>query len=393
MRNYPDHRGVVCHLLDEQNRLFGSSQKTFDNIGRLRQSDCVAVLTGQQTGIIGGPLYTIYKALTAIKAADELTRNGTPAVPIFWAATEDHDFAEIAEAFNIDATGKLAHVVIEGDPQSESKPVGSIVVSQVDADVITDHLESLTPSEFSSATKELFTNCWKAGTTHGQAFCSFIAQIFADYGLIVVDPMSPKLKALSAPLIASVINEKKTIAESLLERSTKLSNAGYHSQVLIDDESVPLFWINDAGERRAVKATGDGRFRINGEREMISSQWLIEKISTEPERFSPGVMLRPVVQDYLFPSICYFGGGAEIAYFAQISEVYRLLGRRATPIFHRQSFTIVEAKHARTLRKFELEFTDLFSGFDALLPSIIERFVNPKAGETFTETEETINWS
>ncbi len=391
LRNYPDHRGDVCDVLLQQNRRFGASQKTLENIERLRQGDCVAVLTGQQAGILGGPLYTVHKALTVIKAAEELTKNGTPAVPIFWAATEDHDFAEIAEAFNIDASGRLVDLVIKGDPQNESKPVGSIVISYDDAEAIAEHLESLSSTEFTDSTKEMFRDCWKAGSTYGLAFCSFIAKIFASYGLIVVDPMSPKLKEISAPLIVSAINEQKTTAVSLLQRDAELLTAGYHSQVVIDQESVPLFWINDAGERRALKATHDGQFRINGEREMISSEWLIEKVAAEPERFSPGVMLRPVVQDYLFPTICYFGGGAEIAYFAQNSEVYRVLGRPSTPIFHRQSFTIVEAKHGRTLNKFELEFKDLFQGFDALLPLIIERFINPSAAESFAETEETIN--
>ncbi len=391
LRKYPDHRSEICDVLDEQNKQFGSSQKTIENIGRLRLTDCVAVLTGQQAGVLGGPLYTIYKALAAINAAEELTRLGTPAVPIFWAATEDHDFAEIAEAFNIYASGKLAQLKIKGDPQNESKPVGSIVITEDDASAIAEHLAWLPKTEFTDSTKELFTDCWKAGSTFGQAFCSFIAKVFADYGLIVVDPMSPKLKALSAPLIVSAINKQKTIIDSLLGRDAELSNAGYHSQVLVDNEHVALFWINDAGERRALKATNDGEFRINGERELISSEWLIEKARIEPERFSPGVMLRPVVQDYLFPTICYFGGGAEIAYFAQNSEVYRVLERPPTPILHRQSFTIVESKHARTLKKFELELRDLFDGFDALLPPIIERFVNPKAVETFTETEETIN--
>lgn len=389
--SYPHHRGEVCDVLDDQNKQFGSSQKTYENIEKLRQSDCVAVLTGQQAGILGGPLYTIYKALTAIKAADDLTNSGTPAVPIFWAASEDHDFAEIAEAFNIDASGKLAQLAIKSDAKNESKPVGSIIITEDDAAAIAEHLASLPKTEFTNSTNKLFNDCWKAGSTYGQAFCSFIAKIFADYGLIVVDPMSPRFKALSSPLIGSSIEIQRSITDSLLERDAELSGGGYHSQVLIDKEHVPLFWINEAGERRAIKATDDGQFRVNGERESVSPEWLIEKTTTEPERFSPGVMLRPVVQDYLFPTICYFGGGAEIAYFAQNSEVYRVLGRPSTPIFHRQSFTIIEAKHARTIKKFELEFKDIFAGFESLLPAIIERFVNPKAVETFSETEETIN--
>jgi uncharacterized protein YllA (UPF0747 family) len=111
----------------------------------------------------------------------------------------------------------------------------------------------------------------------------------------------------------------------------------------------------------------------------------------EPERLSPGVMLRPVVQDYLFPTICYFGGGAEIAYFAQNSEVYRILERPVTPILHRQSFTVIDARAARTLDKYDLKFADLFKGFEPLASGIVERFVNPTASRLFADAEENIN--
>ena len=103
----------------------------------------------------------------------------------------------------------------------------------------------------------------------------------------------------------------------------------------------------------------------------------------EPQRFSPSVVLRSVVQDYLLPTVCYFGGAAEIAYFAQSGEVYRILDRPVTPIFHRQSFTFIHPKHKRTLEKYDLNLKDLFSGKDEILPEIVENFLNPRNGENF----------
>jgi uncharacterized protein YllA (UPF0747 family) len=111
----------------------------------------------------------------------------------------------------------------------------------------------------------------------------------------------------------------------------------------------------------------------------------------EPQRFSPSVVLRSVVQDYLLPTVCYFGGAAEIAYFAQSAEVYRILERPVTPIFHRQSFTIIEPKHAKTLKKYDLELKDLFAGIENLMPQIVERFLNPETAKVFAEVDFSIN--
>ena len=118
---------------------------------------------------------------------------------------------------------------------------------------------------------------------------------------------------------------------------------------------------------------------------------LAELAAEEPQRFSPSVVLRSVVQDYLLPTVCYFGGAAEIAYFAQSAEVYRILERPVTPIFHRQSFTIIESKHAKTLNKYDLEIKDLFAGVENLLPKIVEEFLNKEMAQVFAEAEEKIN--
>jgi uncharacterized protein YllA (UPF0747 family) len=113
--------------------------------------------------------------------------------------------------------------------------------------------------------------------------------------------------------------------------------------------------------------------------------------AAEPDRFSPSVVLRSVVQDYILPTVCYFGGAAEIAYFAQSGEVYRILDRPVTTILHRQSFTFIESKHAKTLTRYDLELADLFQGFDRLLPGIVEEHLNLDSARTFADVEEQIN--
>lgn len=389
--NYPKHREEICDILTDQNRSFEAADKVIQNIELLRGERTVAVLTGQQAGVFGGPLYTIHKAITAIKMADSLRLRGIDAVPIFWAATEDHDFAEIAEAFDIDASGSLFHSTMKAADDDAEKPVGDISVAASIASLIDEHINSLPRTEFTETVGSLLKKCWSPEMTYGQAFCRFISSLFGKYGLIVVDPLDVRLRRLSTPLFANAIEKTGEIVPSLVARSKELEAAGYHAQVLVTDDHVPFFLIDESGRRKALKRSQDGKFHIQGERQEFSTSELVTLAVDKPESISPAVMLRPVVQDFLFPTICYFGGGAEIAYFAQNSEVYRILKRPVTPIVHRQSFTVIEPKHSRTLEKFELKFKELFAGFDELLPSIIYRFVNPQSARLFADVEENIN--
>ncbi len=390
LASYPDHRSAVCDVLADQNKKFGASDRALSNIETLRANGVVAVLTGQQAGILGGPLYTIYKAISAIRQAEILTGNGTPAVPIFWAATEDHDLAEITTAFDMNADGGLSELKFTGELADDGKPVGRINIPGNARELIARHLDSLPRTEFSSDALSLIDNCWIPGATYGEAFCRFISTLFSEYGLIVVDPLDHRLKAISAALIRKAIENRHEIASALEARGKELEGSGYHSQVLVDNGHFPAFYITDEGRRRAIKSDGDGSFRISGERVSFTATELATIAEHEPHRLSAGVLLRPVVQDHLFPTVCYFGGGAEVAYFAQIGETYRVLDRPVTPIIHRQSFTIVEPNRSRLLDKFDLGLPQLFSGFDALLPPIIDRFVDPGNARLFADTEENI---
>ena len=175
------------------------------------------------------------------------------------------------------------------------------------------------------------------------------------------------------------------------KRSDELVADGYVAQVHVGEDYFPLFWQAADDTRNSLKKTENGTFKKkDGSREFTLDE-LAEIAEREPIHFSPSVVLRSVVQDYILPTVCYFGGAAEIAYFAQGGEVYRVLDRPVTPILHRQSFTFVESKHAKTLRKYDLELMDLFEGFDNLLPRIVDKYLNADSAEIFEDVEEQIN--
>lgn len=384
-------RNAICDALIQINSGCGASAAAMANIDLLRDEKTVAVLTGQQTGLFSGPLYTIYKALSAVKLAERLTAEGTPAVPMFWAATEDHDFDEIASTSVIASDGTVATVKYNSANRIPESQVGSTVLDASITDAVRELTDGLPRTEFTDKVGEMLLTGWKPGSKFGEAFLTQLAQMFRSFGLIFIDPQNVLLKQLSAPIYEAAIDNFDTAVERLTTRSKDLVSAGYHAQVLIEEDHFPLFWQTDDGVRSAVRKTADGCYRSKADKREFTTADLLDIAAHEPERLSPGVMLRPVVQDYLFPTICYFGGGAEIAYFAQNSVVYETLGRPVTPILHRQSFTIIESRHQRTMDDLRLDLTDLFGGLESLLPTLIEKHISPDTAQLFADVEERIN--
>ncbi len=391
LKNYYTDRDALCDALMEINLNAGVGQPTLDNIELLRDSKTVAVLTGQQAGLFTGPLYTIYKALSAVKLAAYLKEQGIMAVPVFWAATEDHDFEEVSQAFVIGKTGELIESKYTADKNFVRMPVGDIIINNSINQVIDELFNQITETEFSPNLKTLLAHSYSAGNGFGEAFIKTLANILKDLGLIFLDPMNSGIKALSSKIYTETIEKSDEIVEAIRKRSQLLEREGYHSQVLVEDDYFPLFWINDDGKRTALRRIGDGVYRVKDERTELTRAELLGVAHNEPHRLSPGVMLRPAVQDYLLPTVCYFGGGAEIAYFAQNSEAYRVLSRPITPILHRQSFTIVETNQRKALDKFELTLGQLFEGIEKTLLQLAERGPSSESAKLFADAEEIIN--
>jgi bacillithiol biosynthesis cysteine-adding enzyme BshC len=388
---YQTDRRELCDALEAMNRRRGAGAETLANIERLRDADCLAVVSGQQAGLFTGPLYTIYKALSAVKLAGCLTQRGTKAVPVFWIATEDHDFAEVATAEFIGCDCRLASVSVPSEMHAEASPVGSVVLDDSIDETIKRLLDVLPSTEFIPEIEGLLRETWKPGRSYGDAFAEMITRLIGSYGLILLDPLDARLKRLAAPLYAQAAERASEIASALVTRSRELEEAGYHAQVATSENAFPLFLHTEDGARHAVARTSSGRYKVKNAREEYTVTELAEMAANDPQKFSPNVTLRAVVQDYLLPTVAYFGGAAEIAYFAQTSEVYRLLNRPATPILPRASMTIVERRTWRTLERYGLSLSDLFDGLDSVLARVVEEHLGAETAQTFNRTEEAIN--
>ncbi|HKP71445.1 MAG TPA: bacillithiol biosynthesis cysteine-adding enzyme BshC, partial [Pyrinomonadaceae bacterium] len=384
-------RDALCDALAGMNAGWGAGAETMRNIARLRSPQSVAVVSGQQVGLFTGPLYTIYKALSAVKLAGCLTQRGTEAVPVFWMATEDHDWEEVQAAEFTACDGRLATTDVPSDLHREGAPVGNVALDEKINDTVQRLLDLLPTTEFLPDLERVLRDSYQPGRTYGEAFARLLTALVSRHGLVLLDPLDARLKRLAAPLYAEAARRAPEIAAAVEARSRRLEGDGYHAQVHASPDAFPLF-IHLDGSRRAITRNGEGRYQAKGagESETYTVEELAELAAREPERFSPNVTLRAVVQDYLLPTIAYFGGAAEVAYFAQTGEVYRTLARPATPILHRASLTLVERRTGRTLERYDLKLTDFFAGLDSVIARVVEEHLGAEQAHAFDRAEASV---
>jgi len=383
-----ERREAVSMILDRQNQSWNASAKAVENVARLR-AGASAVVTGQQVGLFGGPSFTIFKALTAIKLADQATRSGVDCVPVFWLATEDHDLAEVNQVSIPGPDGSLQKLTATAEGLSNA-PVGTVRFgSEIDA-VVEAASGLLGPGEISDFLREAY----RPGETFGNAFARLLARLFADWGVILLDSADPEFHRIAEPVYRAAIERAADLDEALLSRGKALESAGYHQQVKVTSSSTLLFTVRN-GARVPVhrRVNGDGSAEFLIEEERISKADLLSRITSSPWDFSGNALLRPVIQDYLLPTLAYTGGSAEVAYFAQVAVVYEMLLGRVTPIVPRFSATIVEPKPKTFLERYGLRLADLFQGPENLREQMASRTLPEELQSAFDQAEASLEKS
>jgi bacillithiol biosynthesis cysteine-adding enzyme BshC len=340
----------------------------------LAQPGTVAVVTGQQVGLFSGPAYTIYKALTAVKLARKLTEEGTPAVPIFWLATEDHDIAEVNHAWLFNGDFHPAKVSIGPDAQP-NQPVGTIPLGVLPQSELCAALAGL---PFADEIGASVAKAYTPGATMGQAFAALIKDILKDYPVLFIDPMSPSIRALGAPMIRKALQAGPELSQALLARNKELDKAGYHAQVHVE-ESTSLFFLLEDGKRLALR-------RSNGEYQHQARHFSVTDLQARAHDISPNALLRPVVQDFMLPTVAYIGGPAELAYLAQSQVIYdRLLGRQPVPL-PRAGFTVLDQHSAKLMKRYDLRVPDFFGGEALLREKAAAKLIPPELKTLMAET-------
>jgi bacillithiol biosynthesis cysteine-adding enzyme BshC len=373
-------RQAIAEVLERQNREWGATDATLASISRLR-AGAVVVVSGQQVGLFGGPLYSILKAASAVQLAAELSSKGVDAVPLFWLATEDHDLAEVNQVPLPAADGRL-EIVTAAVKASANVPVGEVRFGAEIEPLVERAARFLNP-ELSA----MLHSSYRAGETFGSAFGRLFSQLFAGTGLILMQPLDWDVHSLAKPLLRSAVQRAEELDRELLRRGKQLQAAGYHEQVRVTGSSTLLFILQN-GERSVMQIAGDD-FLVRAQR--LPRAEVLERLEQHPEQFSPNVLLRPVVQDYLLPTVVYFGGPSEIAYFAQAAVVYQNLLGRVTPVLPRLSLTVVNSRLQRLLRRYGLQLPELFRGESYLRERLASRVLPAAVQQQFEQGTQAID--
>ena len=332
---------------------------------RLAERGTTVVVTGQQAGLFGGPLYVLYKALAAVQLAALLERRrGFPVVPLFWVASDDHDFAEVRSTAVLDEAGRIRTVRYAPLREPAGEPASRIVLDETITALVEELAQAIPAGLHRDEALSLLASCYRPGATLAGAFARFLAAVVP--GLVVLDPSDPALKELMTPVLAREIEGASPTSRLAAAVGERLLESGYHQQVPVRPGFLNLF-LMAGSQRRALAWLDGGVLEVRGLGTHIPVAEALRRVEAEPAAWSPGVLLRPLAQDHLLPTAAYVGGPAEIAYHAQIGPSYAEFGIPRPALVPRPSLTLVEPAQARALEAEGLSLADLQSDPERLL--------------------------
>jgi bacillithiol biosynthesis cysteine-adding enzyme BshC len=386
-------RSSLVQVLLNQNRDYHCGVKTLANIDLLLNENTVAIITGQQVGLFSGPLYALYKTLTALKLSERLSQQYPDYnfVPVFWLEGEDHDIEEVSSFALFNSSNELLRLQYQYEDKTGGKNIGAVGELCFDDSIVTlfDSLrQSLLPTEFSPKVIELFETAYQKGMTFSRAFIHLFSVLLEDSGLIFFNPHNLATKKILTPIFE---HELKNISRTcqLVVAQSELVEQQYHAQV--KPRSVNLFMFHNGG-RYALEPHPEG-FSLKGTRKTFSVDEVLGFLHTDPNLFSPNVVLRPICQDYLFPTLAYVAGPSEVAYFAQFKLLYEHFGIPEPIIYPRASATIVEERIRKVIDKFSLRIEDFFGDIDLLKGRVASTISDFKVEELFSNTIGTVSES
>jgi bacillithiol biosynthesis cysteine-adding enzyme BshC len=359
------------------------------NLDALDDPETLTVVTGQQVGIYGGPLYTWYKALTAILLAKHLEHEfGKRVVPVFWMETADADFDEVNKLGFPARVDQSHHVVYSPIDAIVGKSVNYYRLSQEINYITKDIIEWLQELPFGAKLAALITNTYRSGRRISDAFLEMMTGLFGEMGLVMINPLFPSLTEATAAFWELCLERIEKLNRAFILSSRELSDLGIPLQVRMRDDVLPIWFINDAGMRHRVNGSDDNwRFGYD-ENESITNEMLKSIACEKPLSLAPSVLLRPLLQDWLLPTWVYVGGPSEIAYHAQIGRCYDFLSIPRPLIAPRISATIVEPAANRLLERQAWSATDVLGGREILLRSA---GYNTSFDDLFDKGSEQIN--
>ncbi|MDZ4698635.1 MAG: bacillithiol biosynthesis cysteine-adding enzyme BshC [Rhodothermales bacterium] len=385
------NRDALVDALHAQQTRWGVDDATRASLDALRSPRAGVVITGQQLGLFVSPLYTIYKTLTTIQLARQLSAStGHPVVPVFWMAGEDHDFREIATTTLVNS-GSVTDLSHAETPLSEGEvnagPVGRLRLDGTISSLIDQLASALPTTEFSPEWRTLLREAYAPGALMEDAFARVLKRLTQGTGLILASIDDPAMKRLAVPLFEREVRDFAGSFKRLAETSAELLHEGYHAQVATRPTN--LFMMEEEG-RLPIDAE-DGRFILRGTSRSYSPDDLLALVRTTPERFSPNVVLRPLIQDLLFPTVAYVAGPGETAYFAQYRELYTWAGVPMPIIYPRVSVSLIDPTVRKYLDFYPFALPEYAKGTEWLLKQTAAAAMPESTEAVFAEANRAID--
>ncbi|MBI3787651.1 MAG: bacillithiol biosynthesis cysteine-adding enzyme BshC [Ignavibacteriales bacterium] len=382
----PLDRSSIVQILTNQNRNFHCGVRTLAHIDSLLNDNTVAVVTGQQVGLFTGPLYTIYKTLTTLKLVEKLAKRFPEYnfVPIFWLEGEDHDYEEVSSINLINTGNDVAKFEYQLGGNKPDKNLGAVGTLEFDEtiDTLFQNIDqALVQTEFKPKVLELFKTAYQKGMTFNRAFVHLMNVLLEDSGLVFLDPHDIEVKKLLAPLFKRELAETPKFCQLVIDQSAELEKR-YHAQ--IKPKSLNLFLFHHGG-RFLLEPKPDG-YGLKGTRQHLTKEQVQEFINNSPELFSPNVVLRPLCQDWLLPTVAYVAGPSEIAYFGQLKSLYQEVQIPFPIIYPRSSITIIEEKVEKVLNRYSLPLTEFFNDAEMIKEKVAAQISDVNVEELFGGT-------
>lgn len=373
--------------LKEYNLSLGCGEETTRNIDLLEHNGALTIITGQQPGLCTGPLYTIYKAMGTIQLARELGRElNHPVVPVFWIGADDHDFEEVNHIYLPTSQGPQK-VSLREKPDGRFS-IGHLPVPGEVGTLFTQMRELTPPIGWQQEGLELLRQTALASENWADWFGRLMTFLFRDYGLVLVNPLLKPLRILSANVFHQAVTTAPRVEELLEQTSLEVQRLGFSPQVQSEEGKAHIFmYVND---RRQPLYFNNGQFRNREGSVTWDRNWLAERTLTHPEAFSPDVILRPVVQEVLFPVLAYVGGPGEIGYFAQLKSVFEHFGEEMPLVYPRPNITLVEPLVAKRMRKYNIPLSKIPLGLDSFSSNYLEQSDKVGIEARFNEFREVL---
>ncbi|MEX2463082.1 MAG: bacillithiol biosynthesis cysteine-adding enzyme BshC [Balneolaceae bacterium] len=384
--HFTTNRDHVADALLKFNHRFDAQDQTIESIEKLRNGKTVTVVTGQQLILFGGPLFTIYKIITAIVYAKRLEKSlKRPVIPVFWMADEDHDYREAA-TLNVPQSDDINPLFYESE-EPGYKRVSEIGFG-TNFNEFKNQLKELLPeTDFSNNLWNLMNSCYSDSETFGSAFGKLILKLFGKHGLILAGSNDHDIKKLLQKPLTRSIKKAAEIEKILIDTSKKLLTSGYHNQVTVQNSN--LFWIDDKDARKKI-SFADGEWIVEGSKRKWSSDSLVEEILEQPNRFSPNVFLRPVLQNFLIPVVAYVAGPGEVAYYAQMRAFYEHFRLKMPIILPRFSATLIEGGIDRIIGKLPFKISDYSERIEDLESMYLKRADTPDIEPLFQKWKDSV---